>query len=57
MALFRRMLTLRSIQQVIAWNMVLVTASVFPLMSEISVSSEVAGLDEEVFDARLLHAR
>lgn len=57
MALYRRVLTLGSIQQVIAWNIVLVTATVFPLLSGISISSEVAGWDEEVFDACLLHAQ
>lgn len=51
------MLTLGSVQQVIVWNIVLVTAAVLPLLSRISVSSEVAGWAEEVFDARLLHAQ
>lgn len=57
MTLFRRVLALGSIWQVIVWNFVPVTASVFALLSGISVSSGVAGWDEEVFGARLLHAQ
>lgn len=57
MALFRRVLTLGSVLQVIAWNIILVAAAVFPLLSGISISSEVAGWDEEVFDSCLLRAQ